>query len=147
MSIEKVAILMSCEGQLVSMNSFLSTTRDRNYALALVESGSNRLDELKSVLFEIDLDRDLSKMKPYADISRESAIQSEDEVLIMLGSVFRLNSIYSENDGLFNFHCLMMIKRAVILFRNVEHCGISSAPGINSEIGSNPNSVRFRNSI
>ncbi len=54
-------MLMSCEGQLVSMNSFLSTTRDRNYALALVESGSNRLDEFKSVLFEIDLDRDLSK--------------------------------------------------------------------------------------
>ncbi len=75
--------------------TFLSTTRDRNYALALVESGSNRLDEFKSVLFEINLDRDLSKMKPYADISRESAIQSEDEVLIMLGSVFRLKSVYS----------------------------------------------------
>ncbi len=99
MSIEEVATLMSCEGQLVSMNSFLSTTRDRDYALALVESGSNSLDEIQSVLFEIDFDRNLSEMKPYADISRESAIPSEDEVLIMLGSVFRLNSVYSENDG------------------------------------------------
>jgi hypothetical protein len=99
MSIEEVAILMSCEGQLVSMNSFLSTTHDRDYALALVESGSNRLDELQSVLFEIGLDRNLSEMKPYADVSHESAIPTEDEVLIMLGSVFRLNSVYSQNDG------------------------------------------------
>lgn len=64
-------------------------------ALVLVESGSNRLYELKSVLFEIDFDRDLSKMKPYADTSRESAFQSEDEVLIIFGSVFCLNNVYS----------------------------------------------------
>ena len=31
MSEDEIARLMSCEGQLVSMNPFLSTTHDRNY--------------------------------------------------------------------------------------------------------------------
>ena len=100
MSKEELAILKSCQGQLVSMNSFLSTSRDRNFALALVESGLHTSNELVSVLFEIDLNPYLSEMKPFADISRESAIESEDEVLLMLGSMFRLKSISSENNGL-----------------------------------------------
>ncbi|CAF3820022.1 unnamed protein product [Rotaria sp. Silwood1] len=99
MSKEEIGILMSCEGRLISMNSFLSTTRDQNYALTIVESGANNPDELIPVLFEIDLDPCLSETKPYADITRKSAIPDEDEVLLMLGSVFRLNHIHLESDG------------------------------------------------
>ena len=73
MSEDEIGRLMSCEGRSVSMNSFLSTSRDRKYASALVESGLDTSDEFRPVLFEIDLDQIKSELKPYADISRESA--------------------------------------------------------------------------
>ena len=85
--------------EIFSMNSFLSTSRDRDIALGFAISSindSSNNNELQAVLFEIEADFSLAKDKPFADISNCSAFSFEKEYLFHLNSLFRLVAI--END-------------------------------------------------
>ena len=79
MSSEEVAMLISCEGQLISMNSFLSTTLDHQLALFLLGEGCLEVG-LQRVLFEIDLGPNVPTTKPFADISEKSFFPDEQEI-------------------------------------------------------------------
>jgi tetratricopeptide (TPR) repeat protein len=93
MSKEELNVLKDSIDKLISVNSFLSTTSNRD--VASVYSGSSSTDDtLEKVLFEIDADPDQIGDKPFADISEISCFKEEDEILMMVGSVFRLNKIY-----------------------------------------------------
>lgn len=80
-------------GHYLSMNSFLSTSIDRQLALFLLGDSNTSSDSLR-VLFEIDLDPQVVGSKPFADITSLSYFNEENEVLIMLGSIFRVENIY-----------------------------------------------------
>ncbi|CAF3330513.1 unnamed protein product [Rotaria sp. Silwood2] len=55
---------------------------------------SNTTDEnLKRILFEIYADPSQNQSKPFADISSVSCISDEQEVLMMIGSVFRIDGV------------------------------------------------------
>ncbi|UJR19735.1 hypothetical protein I4U23_022869 [Adineta vaga] len=100
MSNKELQVLQDSIGQLISMNSFLSTSINRSLAtFYLGESIVN--DDLQRVLFEIDADCTKEGVKPFANISLLSNFpQEEEEVLMMLGSIFRLNNIsYDETQG------------------------------------------------
>ncbi|CAF3087174.1 unnamed protein product [Rotaria socialis] len=85
-------------GNLVSMNSFFSTTLTRAYALFLLASGQIRHQDLAYVLFEINISRRLAGAKPFADITTKSAFPVESEILFMAGSIFRIVDIQLENN-------------------------------------------------
>jgi tetratricopeptide (TPR) repeat protein len=94
-SAEELEVLKQSKGKLISMNSFFSTTRDREVGLFYLDpSNNNHLDkEFEQVLFEINADPRRDGVKPFADISSFSKSPYDQEVLMMLGSVFRLNDI------------------------------------------------------
>lgn len=79
---------------LISMNTFLSTTRKKNLALAYAGNGSDR-PLFESVLFEITIDKSIStKTKPFADITDMSSFGlGEEEILLSLGSIFKIQSV------------------------------------------------------
>ncbi|CAF1382840.1 unnamed protein product [Adineta steineri] len=81
-------------GQFLSMNSFLSTSRDRSVALHFgrltpVISGVER------IIFEIEIDPRL-QTKAFADITQSSYFQNEDEILIILGALFRIEKVIED---------------------------------------------------
>ena len=83
--------------KIISMNSFLSTSLERDVCLFMLENGD---DSRQWVLFEINLDPTIiARSKPFADITNESAFQDEEEVLFMLGSIFRINHVFQQDDG------------------------------------------------
>ena len=87
----------SC-GQFISVNSFFSTsTRDKKARSFL--DASDISENLERVLFEITADSNVAATKPFADISSLSEYSGESEVLFMIGSIFRLNSIKRNNDS------------------------------------------------
>ncbi len=88
---EELLMIKDSIGEFVSMNSFLSASVDREQALTFLKSTA--LIDFQQVLFEIDLDPRLVTTKPFADITNFSDYPNEKEVLIMLGSVFRLVEI------------------------------------------------------
>ena len=87
----------SC-GQFISINSFFSTTtKDEQARSFLTVSASS--ETLERVLFDIVADSKAAATKPFADISMLSQYSAESEVLFMIGSIFRLNSIKRNSDS------------------------------------------------
>lgn len=86
-------------GQIISVNSFFSTSMKRKKALPFLNE-STISDDLEQILFEINVEPKMAKTKPFADISEQSEHPDELEVLFMLGSIFRLKSVDQNRDGM-----------------------------------------------
>ncbi|CAF1953011.1 unnamed protein product [Rotaria magnacalcarata] len=95
MSQEEIDTLKRSVNELISINSFFSSSIDRTYALFLLDSGASA--SLKRVLFEIEADPLLRNTKPFANISSYSSFPDEAEVLFMAGCIFRLVSVQEQN--------------------------------------------------
>jgi len=97
MSSDELDDLKNYIGQLISVNSFFSTSAIRETVLFLLGDLTAPID-LERVLFQIDADPKMVTTKPFASISEFSQFPDESEVLFMLGSIFRLESIVRENN-------------------------------------------------
>ncbi|CAF3384983.1 unnamed protein product [Rotaria sp. Silwood2] len=85
-------------GNLISMNSFLSTTTDRYVARLFVVDGNIQNPETHvSVLYEIEIDTRLPHSVPFAELSDQSNFEYENEVLFSMGAVFRIGETCQEN--------------------------------------------------
>ncbi|CAF2779085.1 unnamed protein product [Rotaria sp. Silwood2] len=85
-------------GQFISVNSFFSTSISYQQAHSFLNV-SYATDNLEPILFEIDAHPKMVTTKPFADISAHSDFSGESEILFMLGSIFRLDSIDRSKDG------------------------------------------------
>ena len=77
---------------LVSFNTFLSTTTDRNLAIVYAGDGS-RKPEIESILFEIIVNTHTNQTKPFANIAQFSYFDSENEILFFIGTICRIESV------------------------------------------------------
>ncbi len=93
MTIEELERLKQSIGKLISINSFFSTSTNYSKVFSFLHFSG----DLERVLFEIKADPKMATTKPFADISEHSDYHNESEVLFMIGSIFRLESIY-QND-------------------------------------------------
>ncbi|CAF4182867.1 unnamed protein product, partial [Adineta steineri] len=80
-------------GQLISINSFFFTSSNIKYQVALLFS--DVANNLEKILFEIIADPNIVTRKPFADISRHT---DESQVLFMVGSIFRVESMKCNDD-------------------------------------------------
>lgn len=81
----------------LSINSFFSTSHDRQRALRFLR-GYETSDDLERILFVIEANPGVVQSKPFADIDSLSYYPHENEVLFMIGSVFRLESIRQDDE-------------------------------------------------
>ena len=97
MSQEELSRLQQSIDKIVSFNSFLSTSFDRDVCLFIAGDTNNSNER---VLFQIRTHANkCTSTKPFANIADDSAIPDEEEILFMLGSLFRLNKIAQQDDG------------------------------------------------
>ena len=102
MSRDELQSLENYIGQFISIKSFLSTSSQRSLALFFLGDGTPGNHQQK-VLFEIDVNPTQIKSnnsKPFADINKISDFPSEGEVLFMLGSIFRLDTIQQNHESI-----------------------------------------------
>ncbi|CAF4407580.1 unnamed protein product, partial [Didymodactylos carnosus] len=92
MSSDELHRMKSNIGELISMNSFLSTSLDREQARGFIVCESEIDHNHQTVLFEIEITHS-PITKPYANITEHSNFDSEEEVLFMIGSIFRIVAI------------------------------------------------------
>ncbi|CAF3240214.1 unnamed protein product [Rotaria sp. Silwood2] len=86
------------KGNLISMNSFLSTTTDRYVARFFAGDGHiENLETQVSVLYEIEIDTRLPHSVPFAELDDQSIFEHEHEVLFSMGAVFRIGETYEEH--------------------------------------------------
>ena len=98
MSSDELNSLKQHNGQLISVNSFFSTSNERTTALFLLGDTNSPID-LERVLFEIDADPKVVTKKTFSDISTLSEFTIESEVIFMTGSIFHLENINRNDDG------------------------------------------------
>ncbi|CAF3156156.1 unnamed protein product [Rotaria socialis] len=103
MSLAELEDLKQHIGSFISINSFLSTTKERQVAIFYMGDRVNLTDSVQ-VLFEIEADPKVVTTKPFADISTISYFPSESEVLFMLGSIFCLDNIICDDDQMWVIH-------------------------------------------
>lgn len=91
------------EGRLIAMNSFLSSSFDRDSANFFLGSPQDAQETKKQklipVLFEIYAEPEIASItgNPFADITPFSHFaEAEQEILFMIGSVFRLSKVRQE---------------------------------------------------
>ena len=94
MSATEVTQLKVCVGGVIAMISFLSTTKDPTVAERFAGNGEHRPD-IESVIFEIIIDESVHdhQRAPFADISAFSWNPAEEEVLLCVGTVLRVESV------------------------------------------------------
>ncbi|CAF1000781.1 unnamed protein product [Adineta steineri] len=97
MTIDELDGLKNNISQFISINSMFSTSKQRTTALFYLGDITTQIDS-ERVLFEIDADPKTVTTKPFANISKHSHFPDESEVLFMIGSIFRLNSIDRNDD-------------------------------------------------
>ncbi|CAF3803349.1 unnamed protein product [Rotaria sp. Silwood1] len=88
---DELELMKKSIGEFVSMNSFLSTSRDRPAALDFARL-AHKNDDVQRIIFEIDINPRL-QTKAFAHVSQMSYFQNEDELLIMLGALFRIEKV------------------------------------------------------
>ncbi|CAF0824451.1 unnamed protein product [Rotaria sordida] len=91
-------------GKYISINTFFSTYIYRNDALDYFNNYEYDNNKLKKILFKIDIDPHLTKIKPYANISIHSQTTNEQEILFSLGSIFRVDNIVQEKNEIYIMH-------------------------------------------
>ncbi|CAF1130432.1 unnamed protein product [Adineta ricciae] len=96
---EQFETLKNAMGGFLMINSFLSTTLDRDASLELLNSiDSSDEFNMQRVLFEIEANPHINGVKPFANIIWLSHCFGQREILMMVGSIFRIMEIqYYDN--------------------------------------------------
>ncbi|CAF4171894.1 unnamed protein product, partial [Rotaria sordida] len=82
-STDELQTLKNSRGQFISINSFFSTSTDKEQACSFLKASDNT-EDLTGVLFKIDADPRMALTKPFADLSELSKYKDEAEVLFMI---------------------------------------------------------------
>ncbi|CAF2961443.1 unnamed protein product [Rotaria sp. Silwood2] len=80
------------EDELVSFTNFVSTSRKREVGTFFAESTQAISQGLEPALFEMRLST-RQPTKPFADVSMYSQFSNEDEILFIIGIIFRIDKV------------------------------------------------------
>ncbi|CAF1392295.1 unnamed protein product [Didymodactylos carnosus] len=90
--------LIDNEGELISFNDFLSTTKDKDVAMIYAGTGATRPGP-EPVLFELHIDRTIIT-KPFLKLTpKETKVPAEAEVLFSIGTVWRIKKVVKPPEG------------------------------------------------
>jgi len=96
---DELQILKRAIGGYITMNSFLSTTIDQATALSYLDTTDSSDEyDMQRVLFEIDADPRLTGIQPFANIIWLSYCFGQQEVLMMIGSIFRIVEVQHDEN-------------------------------------------------
>ncbi|CAF0765907.1 unnamed protein product [Rotaria sordida] len=105
MSKNQLNNLKKFTGKLISINSFLLTTTDRESIMNDLEE-TTPSNNIQKALFDIDADGGEDIPIPFANINPDNNRDGEKDILFMIGSIFRLVSISYDK----NKRCIIRMK-------------------------------------
>lgn len=94
---EELLKLKQNVGNLISINTFFSTSTSCAVAADFAGNGEHESIGIISVIFRITIDPKLP-CRPFANISQLSRIKDESEILFSIGTIFRIESVDLETD-------------------------------------------------
>ncbi|CAM4783859.1 unnamed protein product [Rotaria magnacalcarata] len=136
LSTAEVNLMKNNVNELISMNSFLSATLNKEIALLFADTSdqSNESSPLQSVLFIIDISNMSKEMTSFAFIQNYACCPDEEEVIFSLGAVFKVQSVEAD-EKMWHVH-LKLSKDQNELSQHLSDHMIK-------QIGSEPNPLSF----
>jgi tetratricopeptide (TPR) repeat protein len=93
---ENLQELKNSKGKIIAMKSFFSTTLNRDVAMVFIADQN----EQKRVLFEVEANPQIEGAKAFMKMGPVFDQIDDDEVLFMLGSLFKINEIRDDENGI-----------------------------------------------
>jgi hypothetical protein len=116
----KFASMSRSKDGLLSFNSFLSTSTNRDVAKMFAESARGNA-ELTGVLFQMEIDPFVSSI-PFASLDKISYyLESENEILFSMHTVFRIGEMKQIDDRLWEVHLKLTSDNDEQLMHLTEH--------------------------
>jgi tetratricopeptide (TPR) repeat protein len=105
LSLEELNSIKSNINGIISMNTFLSATLNKDLALVFADTGSKctEISSIQAVLFIIDICNMSEETTAFAPIKSYSCYEEEDEVLFTIGAIFKVQSV-DYIDSLWHIH-------------------------------------------
>ncbi len=98
-SIDGLRYIRENIGQYISMQSFLSTSIDPEIGLFFAKASAVSSVDTTRIVFQFNINTLMNNTKPYVNIKNLSYFPGEEEVLIMLGSIFKIEQVeYNEHE-------------------------------------------------
>jgi len=101
MSEDQLKYLKSFNGKIIAMKSFFMTNSELEKALSYTSEFSSS-GEYKRILFSIEANPQIANVKPFAKIGSIGYNNDQNDVLFMIGSLFKITEIEDEKDGIIN---------------------------------------------
>ncbi|CAF3487046.1 unnamed protein product [Rotaria socialis] len=101
MSREKLEILQRSVGKFISINSFLSANIDQGKTRSSLHLHSSS-PEMEKVFFVIEASSNLCNVRPFNNIEPHSYFPKTNQILFMVGSIFRIDRIEYPQDKILN---------------------------------------------
>ena len=103
---EEIAVLQKSVGQYISMNSFFSTSEDEKRSRTFLKLNFCS-QQYEQVLFEIRADPEAGNGQVFSHISAHSFYPAEQEVIIMIGSIFQIVQMKRDEDDLWRISLVL----------------------------------------
>jgi len=101
MSDEQLQHLKSFNEKIIAMKYFFLTNLNREKALSYTSEYSSN-NEYKRILFNIEANPQIENVKPFSRIGSIGNNNDQNDVLFMIGSLFKITKIQDESDGIIN---------------------------------------------
>ncbi|CAF1321635.1 unnamed protein product [Adineta ricciae] len=99
LSRDEFEVLKLSQGKYISINTFFSTSKNKQISLMFIQSFESNDSSQQVVLFDIESDITAPFVtQPFADINHLSQFSSEEEVLFMIGIVFKMTGVFYEDN-------------------------------------------------
>ena len=93
-------------GDFISIHSFLITSSHREQTRSILTS-SLLTDDMEKVFFEINANHRTDKTNVFSQVNSLSSVPERDDVVFMMGSIFRLIHIDRDIDGIWNIQLIL----------------------------------------
>ena len=104
LKLSDILLISKHRNDLISLNGFISTSLEPDIAKKFALFRDKKTD-YESVIIEIDIDMTTEQSIAFADISQISPYPEEEEILISIGSIFRIESVeFDEEEQLYRIH-------------------------------------------
>ncbi|CAF0842226.1 unnamed protein product [Rotaria sordida] len=88
---DELQLMKNSIGEFLSMNSFLSSSRDRSTALHFARA-TPKTNDVQQIIFEIEINP-RSQTKAFGDVTQISYFQYEDVISIMVDALFWIKEV------------------------------------------------------
>lgn len=106
MTKSEIQMLENSINDFISINTFLSTSNDRDHIQQLLHSSESN-QNMEKVILEIIANPNLIGARPFGEVNQDHKSSANKLILFMVGSIFRVKSIQRSEDGIWHVHLVL----------------------------------------